>query len=85
MARGTDQAWLSQMTNCPKLKTTKHLQMPKFQDPSFIVKHFASDVSYRIDGFLEKNRDTVNEQLLMTIGQTQVICGCWEFTVLNFF
>uniref|UniRef100_A0A914C028 Uncharacterized protein n=1 Tax=Acrobeloides nanus TaxID=290746 RepID=A0A914C028_9BILA len=70
MARGTDQAWLSQMANCPKLKKCEHLQMPKFQDPSFIVRHFAASVSYKIDGFLEKNKDTVNEQLLKVIDNT---------------
>ncbi|KAI6197646.1 hypothetical protein M3Y94_01249500 [Aphelenchoides besseyi] len=69
--RGTDEGWLGQMQNCPKLKTSEHLQMPKINKGSFIVKHFASDVCYNVDGFLEKNKDTVNEQLLEVISKTK--------------
>ncbi|KAI6172704.1 hypothetical protein M3Y98_01003000 [Aphelenchoides besseyi] len=69
--RGTDEGWLGQMQNCPKLKVSEHLQMPKINKGSFIVKHFASDVCYNIDGFLEKNKDTVNEQLLEVISKTK--------------
>lgn len=72
MGRGSDEDWLNLMKNCPKLKKSSHLVMPKFKDPSFLVKHFAADVSYRIDGFLEKNKDTVNEQLLGVFAKTQV-------------
>uniref|UniRef100_A0AC35GML4 Myosin motor domain-containing protein n=1 Tax=Panagrolaimus sp. PS1159 TaxID=55785 RepID=A0AC35GML4_9BILA len=71
MGRGSDEDWLNLMKNCPKLKKSSHLVMPKFKDPSFLVKHFAADVSYKIDGFLEKNKDTVNEQLLGVFAKTQ--------------
>lgn len=60
------------MKNCKALQKSEHLRMPKFKDPSFIIQHFASDVSYNVNGFLEKNKDTVNEQLLSTIGKTKV-------------
>lgn len=60
------------MKSCKTLQTSQHLKMPKFNDPSFIIKHFASDVSYCVDGFLEKNKDTVNEQLLNTLSKTNV-------------
>uniref|UniRef100_A0AC34PXF5 Myosin motor domain-containing protein n=1 Tax=Panagrolaimus sp. JU765 TaxID=591449 RepID=A0AC34PXF5_9BILA len=71
MGRGSDIDWLNQMSNCPKLKKASHLQMPKIRDPSFMIKHFAADVSYKIDGFLEKNKDTVNEQLLGVFERTK--------------
>lgn len=60
------------MKNCKTLQRLDHLKMPKFKDPSFIIKHFASDVSYCVEGFLEKNKDTVNEQLLNTLSKTKV-------------
>lgn len=72
MGRGTDTDWLELMRNCAALRKSEHLQMPKSQwEPSFVVRHFASDVSYRIDGFIEKNKDTVNEQLLEVVSKTQ--------------
>lgn len=39
---------------------------------SMQIKHFAADVSYTVDGFLEKNKDTVNEQLLAVVAATKV-------------
>ncbi|TKR70691.1 hypothetical protein L596_022680 [Steinernema carpocapsae] len=64
MVRATDADWLNQLRNCNTIKKREHFVLPKFKDPSFMIRHFAADVSYQIDGFLEKNRDTVNEQLL---------------------
>lgn len=61
------------MNACRVLKKNDHLQMPKIRDSSFKIRHFAADVSYKIHNFIEKNKDTVNEQLLNTIAKTQVI------------
>ena len=46
--------------------------MPKFNNSTFTVKHFASDVTYQVSGFLEKNKDAVNEQLLGVMSKTKV-------------
>ncbi|CAI4222791.1 unnamed protein product [Auanema sp. JU1783] len=71
VVRGSDDGWLNQMTNCPVLKKNAQLSMPRIKSRDFIVKHFAADVSYCTTGFLEKNRDTVSEQLLEVIGNTK--------------
>ncbi|CAJ0929704.1 unnamed protein product, partial [Mesorhabditis belari] len=71
IVKGTDPGWLDQITNCPQLKKQPHLQMPKIKASSFMVRHFAADVSYQIDGFVEKNKDSVNAQLLEVIAQTK--------------
>ncbi|KAK0409310.1 hypothetical protein QR680_004468 [Steinernema hermaphroditum] len=67
MVRATDADWLNQLRNCGTIKKREHFVLPKFKDPSFMIRHFAADVSYQVEGFLEKNRDTVNEQLLEVV------------------
>lgn len=72
MGRGTDVDWLNQLRSSTALKTKPHFALPKVQEPAFIVKHFAADVTYRVDGFLDKNKDTVSEQLLDVIKKSKV-------------
>jgi len=36
---------------------------PKTRESTFSIRHFAGDVSYRIDHFLEKNKDSIPEAL----------------------
>ena len=40
---------------------------------SFIINHFADNVEYTMDGFLEKNRDTVLEEQINIIKASQVL------------
>jgi myosin-5 len=72
LGNGSDAGFLSQLKNCPKLKDAEHLQMAKFNQSEFIVRHFASDVAYNATGFLEKNKDTVSVKLLEVVGKTKV-------------
>lgn len=62
--------------------------MPKFNNSTFTVKHFASDVTYTVDGFLDKNKDTVNEQLLEVVSKTKVNffsnSSCYMFLQFDF-
>lgn len=47
--------------------TEKHqpyFKKPRFGQTSFVVGHYAMDVAYEVDGFIEKNRDTVPDQLV---------------------
>lgn len=70
--RGTDEDWLLQMETNAKTKGCEHLQLPKIKNSTFVVKHFASDVRYNVDGFLVKNLDSVSEKLLGTIANAKV-------------
>ncbi|MFH4983149.1 hypothetical protein AB6A40_009858 [Gnathostoma spinigerum] len=67
MKRGTDSDWLEKLRNSAHLKKMSHFQLPRFKSPSFIVRHFAADVSYSVEGFMEKNSDTFNEQLVAVV------------------
>lgn len=59
---GNDQSWIEKMyQTLDKEPTNKVFKKPRFGQTKFIVSHYALDVTYDIDGFIEKNRDTVGE------------------------
>jgi myosin-5 len=39
---------------------------------AFLVVHFADTVSYESEGFLEKNRDSVNEEHILLLKASEV-------------
>ncbi|XP_050766755.1 unconventional myosin-Vb-like [Gymnogyps californianus] len=62
MPQGSDGSWAQ------KLYQT-HLSSSQFQKPkrpmdAFVICHFAGKVEYQCDGFVEKNRDAVPEELV---------------------
>ncbi|CAH6721104.1 myosin-2 [[Candida] jaroonii] len=59
---GSDQSLIEKMyQTLNKEPTNKVFKKPRFGQSKFIVAHYALDVSYDIEGFIEKNRDTVGE------------------------
>ncbi len=67
MGRGTDLEWLTRLSQSKECKGSAHFHVPKIQSASFVVRHFAADVHYRVEGFLEKNKDPCNLQLLQLL------------------
>lgn len=50
------------------LTSNKAFKRPnRFNATSFIVCHYAGEVEYEISGFIEKNKDTVNELIVDTL------------------
>ncbi|CAG8478778.1 2502_t:CDS:10 [Paraglomus occultum] len=72
MPGGSDAVWctkLYQNFNTPQYK--KYFQKPRFSNSAFTVSHYAHDVTYDVEGFLEKNRDTVPDEHLNLLKNTE--------------
>jgi myosin heavy subunit/ankyrin repeat protein len=54
------------LTSFDQMHSTKHAcyKKPRFGNDSFVINHFAGSVTYTIVGFLEKNNDSLQEDLL---------------------
>ncbi|XP_035272460.1 unconventional myosin-Vc [Anguilla anguilla] len=61
--QGTDQNWLQKLYNNHLDKNTL-FEKPRMSNEAFVIKHFADKVEYQCWGFLEKNRDTMYEELV---------------------
>ncbi|KAH3682256.1 hypothetical protein WICPIJ_006766 [Wickerhamomyces pijperi] len=68
---GNDESWVTKLyENLDKPPTNKVFKKPRFGQTKFIVSHYALDVSYDIDGFIEKNRDTVSDGHMEVLKQS---------------
>ncbi|XP_026087056.1 unconventional myosin-Va-like isoform X4 [Carassius auratus] len=61
MPKGSDDSWAQKLYNT-HLKTCALFEKPRMSNKAFIIQHFADKVEYQCDGFLEKNKDTVNAE-----------------------
>ncbi|KAF9302869.1 Myosin type-2 heavy chain 1 [Mortierella antarctica] len=69
---GADQSWCNKLFT--QLGTEKHKQWftkPRFSNSAFTISHYAHDVTYECEGFLEKNRDTLPDELLNLIKNSE--------------
>ncbi|XP_037607713.1 unconventional myosin-Vb isoform X3 [Sebastes umbrosus] len=67
--KGTDQNWAQKLYK--QHSSSAHFQKPRMSNISFIILHFADEVEYQCDGFLEKNRDTVYEEQINILKASQ--------------
>ncbi len=77
MPKGSDITWCSKLYERHLPKSGKeseksHFCKPRMSQDSFIIVHFAEKVAYSVDGFLEKNRDTVLEEQLKVLKSSEV-------------
>lgn len=59
--KGADKTFLEKLDNAQQKH--QYYVKPKREIGKFGVKHYAGEVVYSVDGFLEKNRDTVQDEL----------------------
>ncbi|XP_075883468.1 unconventional myosin-Va-like [Nelusetta ayraudi] len=61
MPKGSDVTWAQKLYNT-LLKQSAQFEKPRLSNQAFIIHHFADKVEYQCEGFLEKNKDTVNQE-----------------------
>uniref|UniRef100_A0A8C3G4U8 Myosin VC n=1 Tax=Cyclopterus lumpus TaxID=8103 RepID=A0A8C3G4U8_CYCLU len=69
--QGTDQSWLQKLFNY--LDSSPLFEKPRLSNEAFVIQHFADKVEYQCTGFLEKNRDTLYEELVDIMRVSKVI------------
>ena len=70
MPKGSDENWHQKCYS--KYDKTRHFSKPKIGRDTFIIHHFADNVKYQIDGFLEKNRDSVLDEQINILKASSV-------------
>uniref|UniRef100_A0A673C6N5 Myosin VAb n=1 Tax=Sphaeramia orbicularis TaxID=375764 RepID=A0A673C6N5_9TELE len=70
MPKGSDDTWAQKLYNT-LLKRNAHFDKPRLSNRAFIIHHFADKVEYQCVGFLEKNKDTVNEEQINVLKKSQ--------------
>ncbi|KAM9352451.1 unconventional myosin-Va-like [Symphorus nematophorus] len=70
MPKGSDDTWAQKLYNT-LLKQNAHFDKPRLSNRAFIIHHFADKVEYQCEGFLEKNKDTVNEEQINVLKNSQ--------------
>ncbi|KAF1985982.1 class V myosin-like protein [Aulographum hederae CBS 113979] len=59
---GSDEQYVTKLHHNFAGDKQKHYKKPRFGKSAFTVVHYAIDVTYESDGFIEKNRDTVPDE-----------------------
>ena len=68
---GSDSSLLQKLhSQLLKPETKNVFKKPRFGNSAFTIAHYALDVTYEVEGFIEKNRDTVPDEHLTLLGGT---------------
>lgn len=69
---GTDASFLQKLhSQLLKPEHAKVFKKPRFGNSAFTIAHYALDVTYEVEGFLEKNRDTVPDEHMALLMATK--------------
>uniref|UniRef100_A0AAX7VQ24 Methyl-CpG binding domain protein 3b n=1 Tax=Astatotilapia calliptera TaxID=8154 RepID=A0AAX7VQ24_ASTCA len=79
MPKGSDESWVRKLYDQHlNSKPHPHFRKPRMSNSAFIVLHFADTVQYECDGFLDKNRDTVFEELINILKASQLVAELFQ-------
>ncbi|KAG1754199.1 myosin 5 [Suillus lakei] len=69
---GSDASFLQKLsTQLLKPANKNVFKKPRFGNSAFTIAHYAHDVTYEVEGFLEKNRDTVPDEHMLLLASTK--------------
>lgn len=73
MPAGTDASFLQKLNSqiLGKQEFKAVFKKPRFGNSAFTIAHYALDVTYEVEGFLEKNRDTVPDEHMTLLAGTK--------------
>jgi myosin X len=81
--KATDKSLLEKLTS----NHTKHpyFVKPKLSDRSFAIKHYAGTVAYTIFNFLDKNRDSLRQEVMDTLAASRkpFLAGLFKADVVD--
>jgi myosin heavy subunit len=61
---GSDQGFCNKLYQNFGTTYQDYFKKPRFSNNAFTVVHYAHDVQYESEGFMDKNKDTVPDELL---------------------
>ncbi|KAI9341648.1 P-loop containing nucleoside triphosphate hydrolase protein [Obelidium mucronatum] len=61
LPKGSEESWMIKLDKTHD--KNKYFSKPKLKTNAFSIKHYAGEVLYTIDGFLEKNKDALQDEL----------------------
>ena len=67
---GSDEQFVTKLHHNYAADKQKFYKKPRFGKSAFTVCHYATDVTYESDGFIEKNRDTVPDEQMEVLRLT---------------
>ncbi|MCJ1476848.1 Myosin type-2 heavy chain 1 [Lambiella insularis] len=67
---GSDEQFVTKLHHIYAADKQRFYKKPRFGKSAFTVCHYATDVTYESDGFIEKNRDTVPDEQLEILRMT---------------
>jgi len=71
---GSDASFIQKLHTQLSIPAHKDVyKKPRFGNSAFTIAHYAVDVTYGVEGFLEKNRDTVPDEQLSILSATRNI------------
>ncbi|TPX56763.1 hypothetical protein PhCBS80983_g04287 [Powellomyces hirtus] len=68
---GADQSLITKLYQRFGVPTQKFFEKPRFGQSAFTIKHYATDVTYDIEGFIEKNKDTVSDEQMGVLNASE--------------